>query len=263
MSSYVGITRTKSDHVLRNMVARGLLEPDVAPRPVQRASDAEIIATSVHEAAHAVALLLLQARITEVVVNDSGSGHCHGQPPSGLGVPKPSEPRAILHAASDFIGVLAVARAYGYKVETDDDFHRLGGATDIKHIYGRAALLGCDRGQADELRRSALAMARAIIDEYGQAIDAIADDLSIYRGLAHDGVISAVKRTPCADRLLAGQAPTIPDRAPTEPLPSRQAWNGELRECEPHAVVVIDHNGCQTPCPNLDEAFRLLSRDFA
>jgi hypothetical protein len=100
------------------------------------ASDAEIIETSVHEAAHAVALLLLRARITEVVVNDNGSGHCHGKPPSGLGLPRPNDVRAILHAASDLIGVLAVGRAYGFTVETHDDFRRYGGTTDVSNFYG-------------------------------------------------------------------------------------------------------------------------------
>ena len=56
---------------------------------------------------------------------------------------------------------------------------------------------------------------------YGEAIDEICEDLRIYRQLDHAGVLRAVKRTSCADRLLAAQMPAVSHRTPTSPLRSR------------------------------------------
>src|SRR5262245_11990031 len=200
MSRYVGITRAKSDQLLRDMVARGVIEPlgtsAAAPR-----FNATIMEACVHEAGHVVSMLTLGSRITSVTVSDTGAGLCKGEPRPGQGVPKPWEPLAIGHSASDLIGCIAVGRAYGFRIETDDDFKAHGGRGDLENFYRRAAVLGCDRDETATLRHRAIKRAREICDQYGEAIDAVADDLYIYRSLGPAAVANAVWRSGHGARL--------------------------------------------------------------
>jgi len=250
MSRYVGVTKARSDQLLRDMVQRGVLEP-LAPTSVPCFSPM-IMEACVHEAAHAVSMLTLGMRITSVTVSDTGSGLCKGEPRTGQGVPKPWEPLAIGHCASDLIGCIAVGYACGFRVETDDDFCGHGGGTDIANFHRRAAVLDCTPNQEAALRQAAFTRAREICNEYGEAIDAIADDLYVHHELGHDGVIRAVRRTTCAGHLLAAQMPTVAHRVPTpSPLKSVELWGHRLKDIGGGQVIVIDPQGRRSLCDNI------------
>jgi Peptidase M50B-like len=199
--------------------------------------NATLVETCVHEAGHSVAMILLGSTITELVVNDNGGGHCHGEPVRGLRMPKPWEPRAVGHCASDFIGCIAAGRAFSYSIVSDEDFRKHGGRLDVDNFYRRADLLGCDPNQTAALHHLAIEAAHRIIDEFAPAIDALADHLYVYRRLGHDEAIRVIRGTPCADRLLAAQMPTRAHRV--SPLRSTRLWDCELHDCGGGSVVLV------------------------
>jgi hypothetical protein len=265
VSRYVGITTAQSAAILRGLVQRGVLEPLAPPPPVESPAPPPVESSNIeeaclHEAAHAVGVLLAGARITRVTVDDGGSGCCEGEPVAGLPLPKPHEHRAILHCACDLIGVVAVGFAFGFRIENDDDFRRHGGSNDLDNFYKCVALLRCNAGQRAALWRSALEMARSICRDYGEAIDEVTEDLRLYRQLDHAGVLRAIRRTSCADRLLSAQMPTLLHRAQTSPLRSVALAGGVLRECGPFSMVAIDRNGRRAHVRTVQEGYLFLTR---
>lgn len=100
-----------------------------------------------------------------------------------------------------------VGRAYGFRMESDDDFRSHGGNGDLENFYRRCDVLDCTMDQTATLPRRAIERAREICDEYSDAIDEVADVLYVHRAIGHDAVIAAIQRTPCADRLLSRARP--------------------------------------------------------
>jgi hypothetical protein len=152
--------------------------------------------TAVHEAGHVIGMLIVGSTISEVTI-DGRNGRTKCKSKNALSHAWDSTAAAAM-CAVDFIGIIAVCRAYSYPTpETDDDFERLGGAGDIKNFKIRAGLLTrLDAAKTATLRARAIEIARLIVDEYGRAIDEVADDLYIRRRLDHAGVVRAVERVP-------------------------------------------------------------------
>jgi hypothetical protein len=157
--------------------------------------DSDAMSTCIHEAAHCIAMLIVESHISEVVINGR-SGHCRSD--SNAPLPAWDSSVAAARCAVDFAGCIAMCRAYSLPLpESDADFEKHGGTGDLRNFRRRAAVLtNFDEAKTATLRARAIECALLIVDEYGRAIDAVADSLYVNGALDHAGVCRAVASVP-------------------------------------------------------------------
>lgn len=247
MLRYIGITRAQSDQLLRNMVARGALEPLVDPAP--EPSDEPTQARAHHEAGHAIAVVYAGTTIEIVTM-------C---PPlcrtDQAEWPEPGSARATALASIDLCGPMAEARFYGREITSVADVYRYGGRLDEENFERRVAIIcGGKVKLIEALRVAAIAMADRLVRDHWDCICEVASDLAYGGSLLHSSVIRAIERAPTGPQVLGKHThPAAPA------LRSISAWGGTIKECGPFELVAIDAAGNRTRCANLRDAFLALT----
>jgi hypothetical protein len=216
--------RMVSDRILGNMVARGLIEPLVAPP----SDDVRLRAVAHHEGAHGLACINAASHIVSITLDPA---LCRADHSRGGSKVTPSSRRAALLCCCDFAGPIAEAKFYGHAVVNDADIRAAGGNTDLRNFEERArAICDDDRNQIEALRTIGMAMAVDLVEEHWDAIGRVADDLLAAGRLDHGGVLAAMWR----GGTLSYPATPISPRVPW--VTTRRA-DGRLVEIDERGVV--------------------------